>query len=119
MRSQVSVAGPSGELGFGKGAAGTLQVIVAGHRSKSSGSIWSTVRVVCASRDRHSMQIGVEVYLHRDICIEMSASKRSERVFDSNAYWHRGRVGIGAVLNPMRYESNAVLIQCGINSMRC
>jgi hypothetical protein len=77
VRSQVPVAGPSCQLGFGKGAAGTLQVIVAGHRSKV---LWS----ICQGRLHEPRSVldadRVELYLHRDVRIETSASKLSERV---------------------------------------
>jgi hypothetical protein len=38
--SQLSITGPSREFGFGKGAAGAPQIIVAGHQSQVLWSMW-------------------------------------------------------------------------------
>jgi hypothetical protein len=115
--SQVPVAGPSCELGFGKGAAGTLQVIVAGHRSKV---LWVDL-VHCQGRmhtpDRHSMQIGVEFYLHRDVCIEaFRARGRNEAVFDLSTVFDSNAVFAPSTV----FDSNAVFAPSAVlNAMRC
>jgi hypothetical protein len=124
--SQVPVAGPSCELGFGKGAAGTLQVIVAGHRSKV---LWVDL-VHCQGRmhkpDRHSMQIGVEFYLHRDVCIEaFRARGRTEAVFDLSPVFDSMRCSTRCgvrlecrVRTECGVEFNAVLINAVLNSIQ-
>jgi hypothetical protein len=67
--------------------------------------------------DRHSMQIGVEFYLHRDVCIEaFRARGRNEAVFDLSTVFDSNAVFAPSTV----FDSNAVFAPSAVlNAMRC